>query len=134
MDLVALVGLVDTRGWLLMQERDEHAPVDPNKWGLVGGGVEPDEDPATAARRELAEETGIACDDLVALGNHALPCELHGRDHVALFTAQMPLTDAEVDCREGRQIVFVDPSAIADLDLTDMTRALFETVLSSHAR
>ena len=134
MDLVALVGLVDTRGWLLMQERDEHAPVDPNKWGLVGGGVEPDEDPATAARRELAEETGIACDDLVALGTHVLPCEFHGQDHVALFTAQMPLTDAEVDCREGRQIVFVEPSAIADLDVTDTTRALFETVLSSHAR
>ena len=64
MDLVALVGLVDSRGWLLLQERDEHAPVDPKKWGLVGGGVEPDEAPATAASRELAEETGIVCDDL----------------------------------------------------------------------
>ena len=133
MDLVALVGLLDTRGWLLLQERDEHARVDPNTWGLVGGGVEPDEDPAAAARRELAEETGIACDDLVALGTHLLPCEVHGEDHVALFTAQMPLTDADVGCHEGRQIAFVEPGAIAGLDLTEMTRALFETVLSSHS-
>ena len=132
MDLVALVGLLDSRGWLLLQERDEHAPVDPDKWSLVGGGVEPDEAPASAARRELAEETGVVCDDLVALGRHVLPCAFHGQDHVELFTARMPLTDADVDCREGRQIVFVEPSAIADLDLTDMTRALFQTVLSSH--
>lgn len=133
MDLVtAMVGLLDSRGWLLMQERDEYAPVDPNKWSLVGGGVEPDEAPATAADRELTEETGIVCDDLVALGSHVLPCALHGQDRVELFTARMPLTDADVDCREGRQIVFVEPSAIASLDLTDMTRALFQIVLSSH--
>jgi hypothetical protein len=43
----------------------------------------------------------------------------------------MPLTDGDIDCREGRQIVFVDPNVLADLDLTDMTRALFRTVLSS---
>ena len=132
MDLVAMVGLLDSRGWLLLQERDEHAPVDPNKWSLVGGGVEPDEEPATAAHRELAEETGIVCDDLVALGSYVLPCDYHGQDHVELFTARTPLTDADVDCREGRQIVFVEPSAIADLDLTDATRALFQTVLSAH--
>lgn len=130
MDLVALVGLLDSRGWLLLQERDGHARVDPDKWSLVGGGVEPGETSAAAARRELMEETGIACDHLVALGSHVLPCVDHGEDHVDLFTARMPLTDADVDCREGRQIVFVEPNEIADLDLTDMTRALVQTVLS----
>jgi 8-oxo-dGTP diphosphatase len=132
-DLVALVGLLDSRGWLLLQERDEHAPVDPNKWSLVGGGVEPGETSPAAAQRELTEETGIACDHLVALGSHVLPCVVHGEDHVDLFTARMPLTDAQVDCREGRQIVFVERDAIANLDLSDMTRALFQTVLSSRA-
>ncbi|MEJ7794356.1 MAG: NUDIX hydrolase [Nocardioides sp.] len=125
MDLVALVGLLDSRGWLLLQERDEHAPVDLNKWGLVGGGVERGETSAAAAQRELTEETGIACDYLVALGSHLLPCVVQGEDHVDLFTARMPLTDVHVECREGRQIVFVEPNAIASLNLTDMTRALF---------
>lgn len=132
MDSVALVGLLDSRGWLLLQERDEHAPVDPNKWSLVGGGVEPDEAPAAAARRELVEETGIECDDLSALGSYELPCRFHGQDHVDLFTARMSLTDDDVECHEGRQMVFVDPVAVADLDLTDMTRALYKDVLSFH--
>jgi len=55
MTLVALIGLVDQRGWVLLQERDEHAPVDPDRWSLVGGGVEPGECPTAAAHRELAE-------------------------------------------------------------------------------
>lgn len=132
MDSVALVGLLDSRGWLLLQERDEHASVDPDKWSLVGDGVEPDEAPAAAAQRELAEETGIECDDLVSLGSYELLCRFHGQDHVELFTARMSLTDEDVDCHEGRQMIFVEPVAIADLDLTDMTRALFQTVLSFH--
>ena len=131
-DPVALVGVLNSRGWLLLQERDEHASVDPNKWSLVGGGVEPDEAPVAAARRELAEETGIECDDLTALGSYLLPCAFHGQDQVELFATRMPLTDADVDCREGRQMVFVEPRKIAALDLTDMTRALLQTVLASH--
>ena len=35
MDWVALVGLFNAHGWLLLQERDEHAPVDPDTWSLV---------------------------------------------------------------------------------------------------
>ena len=130
MDRVALVAVLDARGWLLLQERDEHAPVDAGRWGLVGGGVEPGETPPDAARRELLEETGIACDDLVPAGRRRLPCRVHGHDDVDLFTAQLPLSDADIECREGRQIVFVDPVSIPRLELTDMTRALLDTALS----
>ncbi|ACZ92035.1 NUDIX domain-containing protein [Streptosporangium roseum] len=43
-----------TGRWLLMVERD-----DDHGWAICGGMVEPDEDPADAAVREGAEETGI---------------------------------------------------------------------------
>lgn len=71
-------------------------------------------------------------DGLVALGSHALPCTVHGRDHVELFTARTSFSDTDIDCREGRQIVFAEPSAISGLDLTDATRALFQSVLAAH--
>lgn len=35
-----------------------HGPPHESHWACPGGGVEPGEDPRTAARRELAEETG----------------------------------------------------------------------------
>ena len=56
---LAVVLLVDERGWVLLQERDEHAPRAANQWGLVGGHVEDGEDFATAVYREALEETGL---------------------------------------------------------------------------
>jgi 8-oxo-dGTP diphosphatase len=134
MKSVAMVGLVDARGWILLQERDEHAPIEPNKWCLVGGGVEEGESPETAAYRELEEETGIVCDDLVSLGQHDLPCAFHGRDLVDLFTARTSVTDTDVVCGEGRQIVFVEPRVISSLDLTETTRTMLPLVLDDEAR
>jgi len=51
--------LVDSRGWILLQERDEHPVIDPDCWGLVGGHVDPGEEFEAAAYRELAEETEV---------------------------------------------------------------------------
>lgn len=127
-----LVGLVDERGWLLMQERDEKAPVDPNRWALIGGAVEPGESMLDAARRDLEEETGIVNDDLRSLGTHTIPCEVHGDDHLELFTGPTSVTDADVRCGEGRQILFVQPDEIEHLDLNSAARTLYRSVLAAN--
>ncbi len=133
MHLVALVGLVDDRGWLLMQERDEHAQLDPDTWGLVGGGVEPGESVREAAGRELAEETGLR-QELEPLGTYVMPCSIEGEeDHFGVFTARTSATDADIVCTEGRQIVFVAPDQIAQLDLTPSARVIVPAVLAAHA-
>ncbi|MCF6377638.1 NUDIX hydrolase [Nocardioides KLBMP 9356] len=116
------VVLVDREGRILLQERDEHAPIDPEKWGLAGGHVEPGEEFEPAAYRELEEETGVRLEpgtlvlhrELVVDHTHA-----HGTwDRMQVFVAATDLTDADIDCREGRQIVFVEPEVARDLDLT----------------
>ncbi|NJQ02294.1 NUDIX domain-containing protein [Streptomyces sp. PLAI1-29] len=52
--------LLDPRGRILLLHG--HEPADPGRtwWFTPGGGVEPGESRAEAARRELIEETGIA--------------------------------------------------------------------------
>ncbi len=87
----AAVVLVDAEGRLLMQERDEHAPIDPAKWGFCGGHLEEGED----------------------------------------FAARCELTDADVECREGRRIVFVDAERARDLDLTAAARVALPAFLAS---
>ena len=132
MAAVVMLGLVDADGRVLLQERDEHAPVDPERWTLPGGGVEPGESAEEAAHRELEEETGLVGEPLRLLGSYSTACALHGRDDVTLFTSATSVTDDDIDCREGRRIVFVEPAAALGLDLTDPSRALLPVVLEAH--
>ncbi len=117
-----MVTLVDPRGRVLMQERDEHAPVWPDRWCFPGGGLEGDEEPVVGAARELAEETGIALqpDQLTDLGLFEVGSE-HGTFQFHVYAAATTLSDDDVECHEGRQMVFVDPVRWPRLDLVPST-------------
>lgn len=113
---IAAVALVDARGWLLLQERDENAPVNPDQWSFVGGGVEDGETDGEAAVRELAEETEVSGLELTHVDSYSYYCDDCHDDHeVALYLALTDLTDDDVVCHEGRRIVFVDPRTIDTL-------------------
>jgi 8-oxo-dGTP pyrophosphatase MutT (NUDIX family) len=113
--------IVDAEGRLLLQERDEHAPIDPDRWGLPGGHLEPGEEPESGAYRELEEETGVRLPPgtLEHFGTFPVFHPAYGSvDRVDLFVARVDLTDDEIDCREGRRIVFVEPDRARHLELT----------------
>jgi 8-oxo-dGTP diphosphatase len=116
----ASVVLVDARGWVLLQERDEHPAIDPEKWGFVGGHLDPGEDYLDGAYRELAEETGVRLDDgLELFGQFSVHHEhTDSDDEFRLYVMRTGLTDDDIECHEGRQIVFVDPERVGALDLT----------------
>lgn len=56
---VVLLAVVDDRTHVLLIQRAADSDAYPGRWSLPGGYVDPDERIATAARRELVEETGI---------------------------------------------------------------------------
>jgi len=130
---VSVVLLVDRRGWVLLQERDEHAPRAANQWGMVGGHVEDDEDFEPAAYRELAEETAVSLPPgtlrLWRDAEYTYPDGHHGRYHV--YAAAVDLTDADIVVGEGRRIVFVDPAEVPMLDLAASSRHFVPEFLAS---
>jgi 8-oxo-dGTP pyrophosphatase MutT (NUDIX family) len=118
MPRIAVILLVDPRGHVLLQHRDEHAPRAANQWGLVGGHVEPGEDFDTAVHRELHEETGIvmAPGELVLWQDTEFRYSDGHRSSYRVYAGRVDLTDDDIVLGEGRAIVFVDPDRIGGLD------------------
>ena len=55
----AIVLVLDPQNRVLLLRRGPTAPTNPGKWNFPGGFVKREETPLKAARRELAEETGL---------------------------------------------------------------------------
>ena len=135
MQRFAGVILVDRRGWVLLQERDEHPAIDPDKWGLCGGHLEPGEEYAVGASRELAEETGVelAPHELMLFWQLDLRREAGYESPavMAVYVAATHLTDDDIVLGEGRQIVFVDPEVAPTLDLSASAGRIVPAFLGS---
>ncbi|HEX7738350.1 MAG TPA: NUDIX domain-containing protein [Marmoricola sp.] len=134
MERIAVIILVDSRGWVLLQERDEFAPRAPNQWGMVGGHVEDGEDFDTAAYRELEEETGLT----PPVGSLQLwqAGEFQYSDVDAPFSYHVYVgataaTDADIVVGEGRRIVFVEPATVPSLDKAESCAHFVPAFLAS---
>lgn len=133
MPRIAVLFLVDRRGRVLLQHRDEHAPRAAGKWGMVGGHVEPGEDFDSAVHRELLEETGIATasGDLRLWQETKFEYSDGHRTCYRVYAGAVDLTDDDIVLGEGRAIVFVDPVDAVSLDMAESCAHFLPRFLSS---
>ena len=103
----AAVFLVDDRGWVLMQLRDDRPEINnPGCWAVPGGGLEPGESPEQAARREFWEETGCKLGSMSFLRSDVVSLPdgtLHRRNFFwSVYDGLQAL-----ECREGQALEFM---------------------------
>ncbi|MFN8635796.1 MAG: NUDIX hydrolase [Chloroflexota bacterium] len=103
----AFVVPLTTDGKIAVLRQYRH-PVRAWTWEIVGGGVG-DEDPAEAARRELREEIGGVCRELVALGSFYLGVASMTTRSYAYLALDVELGDTEREAMELLEVVLLDP-------------------------
>jgi len=133
MPRIAVAFLIDARGHVLLQHRDEFAPRAANQWGMVGGHVEPGEDFDAAVHREILEETGIATrpGDLALWQDTEFRYSDGHRSSYRVYAGRVDLTDDDIVLGEGRAIVFVDPADTAVLDRSESCAHFLPLFLAS---
>lgn len=130
---VALVFLVNLEGKVLAQHRTDDAPVEPGKWTIPGGGIEPGEEPIEAAHRELLEETGLKVGALEEFRtiDHSYADDRTVAFHV--FTGRTDATQEDVILGEGQAMEFLTPGELLAKPLTWINEDVLPDLLTSLA-
>jgi 8-oxo-dGTP pyrophosphatase MutT (NUDIX family) len=126
-DEVAIIVLTDRDGRVLMQHRSHDVHVEPGRWTPPGGRLEPGEDAASAAHRELLEETG-----LTAVLEFDRVVEQVGADGAGVrfhvFTGRTDARQEDVVLGEGLAMLFLTLEEIAMKDLVSNAHRLLAGV------
>jgi len=104
-------------------------------WGLVGGAIEPDEDPEDAARREAFEEVGIAVEITGlrgVLGGPSYRIRYDNGDEVSyvstVYDARIESGEPQPDFDEVHEVGWFDLREIGSLNLDNLAVATLEAL------
>ena len=99
---------------LLLKRSDYEDQWMPDKWALVGGGIEKGEDAETACKREIEEETGLVIKKFV----ESFTIQRHEDSEETIFAARFngEPTDIELDMKENVNYGWYDVSEMEFLD------------------
>ncbi|MSR85518.1 NUDIX domain-containing protein [Candidatus Uhrbacteria bacterium] len=118
----------DTRS-VLLQKRDDKAPVNPNKWCLFGGGSEGDETPEQTFIREMKEELNIELklEDLKKFTNYLNP---KFNTHRYVYLVESRADKSSMTLNEGEDFDWISLDRVFEYDLTESTARDVKTFLS----
>jgi 8-oxo-dGTP pyrophosphatase MutT (NUDIX family) len=134
--------LVDRQGRVLMQLRDDNPRIMfPGHWGLTGGAARPGETPEQAARREVAEETGLTLERFEPFRAYYFNEQGAGKKSATLRTdyelylyhAPCDTPVEEMVCGEGRGLSFIAPEELHALDIAYNHRDVLRDFFASPA-
>jgi 8-oxo-dGTP pyrophosphatase MutT (NUDIX family) len=132
-DLLLLPGVsgmvINERGEVLLQRRS-----DTGKWALIGGILEPGEEPADAVVREVYEETALRVEPVRIIGVYTTPIITYPNQDRAMyvitaFRCRVVSGEPRVNDDESLEVRYFAPDALPQ-DLRDDFRRRIEHALA----
>lgn len=120
-------------GKYLMLRRSDEKEFSPGFFHTVGGKVDPDEDPYTAAAREAEEETGFTIKNikLEAVTSEILP--IPGRNENWLgFYFSADYDSGDLRPTDEGELILIDETEIINQKLIPSIRAVLPHILNPH--
>ena len=117
---------------VLLIKRASHKRVFPNMYNGLGGHIERDEDPASSARREIAEESGLAVHSLRLRSIHNIDAGESTGVILFVYTAESDSREVTSHSAEGT-LEWVPKAHILELDLVEDLPRLLPHVLGMRA-
>ena len=118
-------------GDVLLMKRAPHKRIFPNRYNGVGGHIERDEDPLTSARREIAEETGLAVRDVRLRAVYSVDAgETTG---IILFVFTAVSDSREVIANEEGTLHWIPVEEVNSLDVVEDLPLILPRILENDA-
>lgn len=119
-----MAAVIKKNGKILLAERYSNST--PGGWEFPGGKVEAEESPEQALLREIEEELGVKGRIIRYLDFVSLPDGPGSK----LLAFEVELLDDQLKLNSHRQVIWLDPEALAEYDLLpadrELVRKLFE--------
>lgn len=119
-------------GDLLLMKRASHKRVFPNQYNGLGGHIERDEDPASGARREIAEEAGLIVHSLCLRGIHNIDAGDECGIMLFVYTAQSESREIQPEGPEG-SLEWTPLAKLWQLDLVEDLPLILPRILAMSA-
>ena len=112
-DYVNVVAITEAE--LFVCFRQTKYAVEDQTLAVVGGYLDPDEDPLDAAKRELLEETGYEAGEWIPLGDYAVDGNRGaGRAHLFLAINARRVEDGESDDLEEQELLLLERTKVEE--------------------
>lgn len=122
---IALIIPYDSEKRFLLQHRTSNAKFLPNYWAFFGGGIENNETPEDAARRETLEELGYKIKNLVLLLEQSFKIEgMYGCRYI--YTDAFHGNKSELKLNEGQGLGWFNLQETEDLKMTGNDKHVIE--------
>ena len=114
---------------VLLMKRAPTRRIFPNRYNGVGGHIERDEDPLSAARREILEETGLTVQNLRLCGIHNIDAGQATGIIMFVFAGESTSREFVDDEREGK-LYWIPKSEVLALELVEDLPYILPRVLA----